>query len=138
MAQAKKKIYYKLSHDSCRMRVVNNLKSDEDLEYKELIFKLFKERNYKAAMLKENKKLIAGDFHSTFTWQRTGEKLFKNCSAKLVVKRSKVDRALSDDDIQFEENAKRSFPRHTPSGKERCRRAIQDVFNLLPHCILRN
>ena len=85
VAQAKKKIYYKLSHDSCRMRVVNNLKSDEDLEYKELIFKLFKERNYKAAMLKENKKLIAGDFHSTFTWQRTGEKLFKNCDFNLLI-----------------------------------------------------
>jgi hypothetical protein len=120
------------------MKVWNNFKSEEDLKYKELVFKLLKERNYKATMLKENKKIIAGDFHSEFTWKRTGEKLFKDCSAKLIVKRSKVDRAMSDDDIQFEENAKRSFPRHTPKGNERCRRAIQDVFNLLPHCILKN
>jgi hypothetical protein len=135
---AKKKVYYKLNHDSCRIKVWNNFKSKEDLKYKELVFKLLKERDYKATILKENKKIIAGDFHLNFTWNRSGEKLFKNCSAKVIMKRSNVDRALEDDDIQFEQNAKRSFPRHTPKGVERCERAIKDVFNLLPHCIKDN
>lgn len=135
---AKKKIYYKINHDSCRIKVWNTFKSEEDLKYKDLIFKFLKERDYKATMLKEKKKIIAGDFHLHFTWKRSGEKLFKDCSTKVIVKRSKVDRALDGDNVTFEENAKRSFPRLTPSGGERCRRAIKDVFNLLPHCIKDN
>ena len=135
---AKKKVYYKLNHDSCRVKVWNTFKSKEDLKYKDLVFELLKDRDYKATILKENKKIIAGDFHLHFSWKRSGEKLFKDCSAEIIMKRSKVDRALDDDDIQFEQNAKRAFPRHTPKGKERCKRAIKDVFNLLPHCIKTN
>lgn len=132
------RIYYKLNHNSCRVKVWNNFKSKEDLKYKNLVFSLLKERKYEATMLKEDKKIIAGDFHLKFSWQRTGENLFKDCSAELVLKKSKVDRAMNDDDIEFEQTSKRAFPRHTPKGNERCRRAIQDVFNLLPHCIKRS
>ncbi|WP_127716096.1 hypothetical protein [Halobacteriovorax sp. HLS] len=132
------RIYYKINHGTCRVKVWDTFKSEEDLKYKELVLSLLKERKYQASMLKEDRKIIAGDFHLKFSWQRSGENLFKDCSAELVLKKSKVDRAMNDDDISFEQSSKRAFPRHTPKGNERCRRAIQDVFNLLPHCIKRS
>lgn len=132
-----KKIYYKINHDSCRMKIVNTFKSKEDLVYKNYVLDLLKERKYKTSFLKPNKKIIAGDFYLKFTWHRSGEKIYKDCDVDVVMKRSRVDRIHSDDKVVFEKTSKRALPRHTFKGKERCRRAITDVFNLLPHCILK-
>jgi len=118
------------------MKIVNNFKSKEDLAYKEYVLDYLKERNYKTSFLKPNKKIIAGDFYLEFTWHRSGKKVYKDCDVDVVMKRSRVDRTHSDDKVVFENTSKRALPRLTFKGKERCKRAIADVFNLLPHCIL--
>lgn len=129
-------IYYKRNHDTCRLKLWNNFKSDEDKKYKKELIKFLKEKNYSVSTLEENRKIIAGDYHLEFSWLRSGSKLFKDCSASIKMYQSKVDRARKSDDIIYDSTKERSFPRHTPSGSERCERAIKDVTRALPHCIL--
>ena len=129
-------IFYKKEHDTCRMKVWNNFDSKEDLEYRDVLFEYLKEKNYQVSMLKEDRKIIAGDYHLNFSWLRSGSKIFKDCSAEIKMYQSKLDRARKSDTLVFEDAKQRSFPRHTPSGVERCKRAIKDATRALPHCIL--
>ncbi|OUR94196.1 hypothetical protein A9Q84_18000 [Halobacteriovorax marinus] len=134
---AKERIYYKINHDTCRVKIVDNFKSSEDMNYKDLVVDLLKERNYQTSFLGPRRKIITGDFHLNFSWNRTGENVYKACDVEVTLKRSRINRTQSDDKVIFENSSKRALPRVTFKGKERCRRAINDVFNLLPHCILR-
>ncbi|ATH07866.1 hypothetical protein BIY24_07850 [Halobacteriovorax marinus] len=132
-----KHIFYKREHETCRLKLWDNFEGDEDLDYKELLLEYLKEKNYQVSTLGESRKIINGDYHLEFTWLRSGSKLFKDCSAEIKMYQSELDRARKSDPIIFEDSKQRSFPRHTPSGKERCKRAIRDATRALPHCILK-
>ncbi|PIK15658.1 hypothetical protein [Halobacteriovorax sp. JY17] len=129
-------IFYKREHDTCRLKLWDTFDSKEDLKYKDVLIEYLKEKNYSVSILEENRKIIAGDYHLNFSWLRSGSKVFKDCSAEIRMYQSKVDRARKSDPLIFEDAKQRSFPRHTPSGVERCKRAIKDATRALPHCIL--
>ncbi|WP_372652993.1 hypothetical protein [Halobacteriovorax sp.] len=129
-------IYYKREHDTCRLKLWDTFSSSEDLKYKDVLIEYLQEKNYSVTMLEENKRIITGDYHLNFSWLRSGTKMFKDCSVEVKMYQSKVNLARKSDDLIFENSKKRSFPRHTPSGVERCKRAIKDVTRALPHCIL--
>ena len=68
---------------------------------------------------------------------KKGEKIYKDCHYDFSLYLLKNDRSIRKKDLLYTKEVKRSLPRHTFKGKERCRFAINDVFVHLPTCVIR-
>jgi hypothetical protein len=109
-------------------------KDKDDSAFESTLISKLKERGYKPQFLGPEKIIIPGNLHLTAKKTRVKGKLWKDCLVKIEIRMAKTNRALSSDKVLFTKETKRSLPRHTFKGNERCTRAIKDAFVHIPYC----
>ena len=82
----------------------------------------------------DGNKMNSGDLYFSLEYFRDPKKLWKDCIVTIAVKKAKGQIAKKKDKTLFERSIKRSLPRHTFDGDERCKRALKDAFIHIPYC----
>ena len=123
---------YTYEHPSCNVSIHDNF---EKASFKELVVSLLKDRSYNVKFLKKRNVILAGDLHLLVKKNRLKAKFWKDCVVESKLFFATESRASLKDDVIFKKKIKRQFPRLTPSGEERCERALKDSFIHIPHCI---
>ena len=134
--ESKKEImerFYSYDHPTCKIKIVPLVKEDQYL--KDVLNELLKERNFIYTYIESNKELDKRDLYLSVKRESFAHKAYKDCEVSTVVNEAKFDRRTSKEDKKlFSKKAKRSYPRITFEGKERCRRALRDTFLEIPFC----
>lgn len=119
-------------HPDCQVRIKKRLQDESYLEKR--LQELLISRQFDVKYLIENKKLPAGDMYATLKVETPSGKLWKDCVVTVSLKRAKGQVASKSDPVLYTKEIKRALPRITFSGKERCKRALQDAFIHIPYC----
>lgn len=117
-------------HPDCETRV-----PEKDHFLQELFLKTLKERGYKPKPIKTSAPLRIGEIYMTYQQTHPEGILFKTCLVQLSLKRARVQGGSKNDKVLYEHQVTRKFPRVTFKGKERCKKALQDSFVHIPHCL---
>ena len=127
-------IEYSFEHRDCKIRV----KKYEDKTLKNLMSGVrdkLNQKKFKPYAFIENKRILSGDMYLDFKVLRPKEKLYTSCIVSLEVKIAKRNTPQNDDKVLFSKSIKRSLPRITLKGMERCKMAVKDAFVHIPLCI---
>lgn len=125
--------YYSFDHRDCRLRTKSY---DDDLRV-DLIKraeKLLKTRKFDIQQMMDNKRVLPGELYFDLEVVKPREKLFTACVVVIQIRQSEGNFPLPSDKTLFRKSIKRSLPRHTLSGDERCRMALKDAFVHIPTC----
>lgn len=142
------------NHPTCQVRV-QNLKNIPEFLTKEY-FRLMSDKNWKATPLTKRGKLLEGDTYFVLDRKILDKRpiyktktvngklqryqdgvaslLYKDCEIRIEIRRAKLNRISSTDKVFFKGFGKRSEPRVTFEGNERCVRALKESFMHIPHC----
>lgn len=93
-----------------------------------------KNRGYVAKEISKTSPLYEGEIYLEYEESRPKDKIFRDCIIKLSLKRAVKTGGSTLDVTLYEHQIRRSLPRFSFSGKERCRRAIKDAFVHIPFC----
>lgn len=96
--------------------------------------KKLSEKGYITYSFNQNNRMNVGDLYFKLAFTRDPGKLWKDCIVTTELRKAKNQRVLSKDKILFSRTVRRSLPRHTFSGDERCTRGLKDTFINIPHC----
>lgn len=94
-----------------------------------------KERSFNIKSFVDGDKMNVGDLYFHLEYIRDPKKLWKDCIVNVAVKKATGQRPLSKDRTLYRRSVKRSLPRHTFDGNERCTRALKDAFINIPYCV---
>lgn len=116
-------------HGDCvtRVRKTDNFLYEDFLE-------LMQKRGYSPKEIVDNAPLYEGEIYMEYKEERPRDKFFRDCVVQVSLKQAKKSGGSTDDEILYQHQIKRSLPRFSFSGKERCRRAIKDAFVHIPVC----
>lgn len=120
---------YVFKHLDCKVRFS---KTDDFLN--ELAHEKLSDKGYKTHDFVNTDKMNVGDLYFHLEYSRAGMKLWKDCIVNVAIKKAKNQKVFSKDKVLFKKSVKRSLPRHTFSGNERCKRALKDAFVHIPYC----
>jgi hypothetical protein len=125
---------YVFDHANCQVRFPNQSGPLKQAVLPELE-KLLKVKNFKTKPLLDGKYVIPGELYVDFDVTSQEQALYNPCVVKVRINQAKGNKInLSADKSLFVKEIKRQFPRITPKGKERCIRALRDVFTHIPYC----
>jgi len=116
-------------HTDCKIRFIPG--PDKDLD--KIAKKKLQELNFEILPLINNKAMLAKELYYKMELSKD-QKIYKSCiiTSKVRVAQSRL--ARSTDKILFSKAIKRSLPRVTFSGYERCKMALQETFIHIPVC----
>lgn len=120
--------YFSFTHQNCFLRF------DDQSDYKEQIKGLLKTRGFRLKKYLPKSRVHEKDMYFLSTIALSDKKLYKDCTAIVQIKVSKKQRPNKSDKVVAKGEVKRSLPRVTFKGKERCTRAIRDAFVHIPTC----
>ena len=120
---------YDFEHPDCKVRLVPGGDSYVDQVAREVLIK----KKFVPQELIKGKAFIPGDTYYTYEKILTG-KLFKTCTIRSYLKRASSRLPSKKDRLFYSKEVKRSLPRITLGGKERCRKALQETFIHIPRC----
>jgi hypothetical protein len=121
---------YDFEHADCKIRY-SNVKDNPSLT--KVIVNVLKKKKFKPELMIENSAVIPGDTYYTFDKTLEG-KLYKTCTIHSFIKIASSRLPRASDKILYQREVKRSLPRITFSGGERCRKALQETFIHIPRC----
>jgi hypothetical protein len=125
--------YYSFKHENC-VASVKTLSKEASFLKSTLESKL-KERNFKVRYIDKERIIRKRDLYIMIKHNRIDGKSYKDCEVEIKLKQAKNDyRMSSSDKILNQKKVKRSFPRITFKGNERCKRALKDTFTDIPFC----
>ena len=95
-----------------------------------------KKRRLKLIRMKDKRDIYKGEMYFRFKIARIKKKLYDHCQVDLELVLASEDRYTSSrDQILYSKKSKRSLPRITLKGNERCHRALKDAFIHIPTCL---
>ena len=121
------------SHSNCKIRIQR--RGYQEIGYQELLRSQLSAKGFKIEYLLDDRKLFEGELYANLDSKRDNSSgLYNDCLVKISIKKAN-SRFISDSDkVLFSKEVKRSFPRVTFDGKERCKMAIKDAFVHIPEC----
>lgn len=125
--------FYTFEHRDCRLRTrsyQDELKNDLMNQAKGLL----KKRNFDIQQMMDDKRVLPGELYFDLEVVRPREKLFTSCVIIVQMRQAEKNFPQSSDKTLFRKSIKRSLPRITLSGKERCKMALKDAFVHIPSC----
>jgi hypothetical protein len=126
MAQEPK---YSFKHLDCNIRYSKSDDFMNKLAHKKLSDKAFVVKDYV-----DGDRMNVGDLYFHLEYLRDPSKLWKDCIVKVAIKKASGQKALPKDKSLYSRSVKRSLPRLTFDGNERCTRALKDAFIHIPYC----
>ncbi len=123
---------FSFDHPNCQVRVKSFPKK---LQYlKSTLNEEFSKRNFQSLPMKDNKRVLPGDMYLDLEVVKLPSKLYHPCLVKIKFKVAKNRNPSTSDETIFQKEIKRTFPRVTLNGKERCKKALKDSFVHIPYC----
>lgn len=122
--------YFEMKHIDCKIRYN---KIDDFLSRK--AYGLLLDKGYKVQSFVNGNKMNVGDIYFKLDYLRDPAKMWKDCVIKVAIKKAINQKEYSRDKTLFEKSIRRSLPRHTFSGNERCTRGLKDAFVHIPKCV---
>lgn len=120
---------FTFEHPTCKVRFVGG----ESKKLNELAKEKLKERNYESQELVNGKALIVNDLYYVMDVAKD-KKLYKTCiiTSELKIASDRIPR--KKDQVLYKKEIKRSLPRITFKGMERCKMAVKETFVHIPTC----
>ncbi len=129
---------FTFEHRDCQIRVKEEGSDKEMTHLLSLAKNLLEQRNYNVLPFMDNKRVLPGELYFTLKVTRSKESIYKPCFVSFDVKLSTGNLPKEADKKLFSKEIKRSLPRITFSGSERCRMALEDSFIHVPTCVAQN
>lgn len=124
---------YTFEHSDCKIRTKAH--SDKELQnLMEIAKDRLEQKRFILQPLIENQRLLPNDLYFELKIDRPKEKLYTACVVSIAVKVAKRNTPQDSDKTLYKKSIKRTVPRITLSGSERCRMALQDAFIHIPIC----
>ena len=120
---------YNFEHADCKIGFVKGTKKYLNKVAKETLIG----RSFKPQKLLENRILLPDDLYYTYE-VIFGDTLYKSCTIRSFIKIASSRTPQDKDRIVFKKEIKRTLPRVTFSGSERCKKAIKETFIHIPNC----
>lgn len=120
---------FDFEHPDCKIR----FQKGEDHSLNKAAVEKLRARNFIPEQMHENRVLLPGDIYYTYEKRLEG-KLYKACIIRSYIRKAKSRLPQESDRILFKKEIKRSLPRVTFKGSERCLKAIQETFIHIPRC----
>ena len=116
-------------HPDCKIRFLPS----EHKEIAKIARQELKERKFKVLELINGKALIGGELYYSLDLTKD-KKLYKSCiiTSSILMASDRLPR--ENDKVLYKKEIKRSLPRITFYGDERCRMAIKETFIHIPTC----
>lgn len=124
---------FTFEHSDCKIRT----KTYQNDEFNNLIEKAkdkLVQRNFVLQTFIENERLLPNDLYFSLEVDRPKDHIFTSCIVKIAIKVAKGNKPTGADRTLYQKSIKRSVPRITLKGSERCRMALQDAFVHIPLC----
>lgn len=122
---------FELEHSDCNIRYVP-MNESEKLNSKAQ--SLLKEHNYKVRPLIDGKRLLVGEMYFTLDRKLPKKKIYSACIITVKIKKAEGNSPRESDKVLLEKTIKRTVPRITFKGSERCNFAIKEAFIHIPSC----
>ena len=120
---------YDFEHADCKIGFVKG--SEKYLN--DVGISTLKSRSFKPQKLVENRILLPGDLY--YIYEVTlGDSLYKSCTINSFIKIADSRTPQEKDRVVFKKEIKRTLPRITFSGSERCKKALKETFIHIPNC----
>jgi hypothetical protein len=123
---------YSFKHPNC---IVYYAKNKSNADFASTLEKYLEHKQFKNAKPLPDHKLPKGTLVARLKINYVGSLLYKDCLAKVSIMAMEGTYPSSSDRVLYKKEIKRSFPRVTFKGAERCRRAIADAFVHIPYCM---
>lgn len=120
---------FDFEHADCKIR----FKKGEESHLNKAAVAQLRKRQYIPEEMHDNRVLLPGDLYYYFEKRLEGG-LYKRCIIRSYIKKAKSRLPQKNDPVIFKKEIKRSLPRVTFSGKERCLKAIKETFIHIPRC----
>lgn len=120
---------YDFEHADCKIGFVQGSEKYLNTVAKETLIS----RSFKPQKLLENRILLPDDIYYTYE-VIAGDTLFKSCTIRSYIKVASSRTPQKNDRIIFKKEIKRTLPRVTFSGSERCKKALKETFIHIPSC----
>jgi hypothetical protein len=131
-AQAKDPAF-SFRHPDCKIKTLLTEKTEFLYDTLE---SMSEKRLLNLSKMKNKRDIYKGEMYFEMSFERIDKKLYDHCEVNLKIKLAKEDRLLtSQDETLYNQKNKRSLPRVTLKGNERCKRALRDAFVHIPTCI---
>lgn len=127
------KAQYVFDHKDCSVRV-KDYEEEMAIYLMDKAKSLLKERNFSLSPMLDNKRVLPGELYFEIEVVRPRAKLFTACIVIARIKKAERSFPGPLDKSIFEKTIKRSVPRITIGGKERCRLALKEAFVHIPTC----
>lgn len=124
---------FTFEHSDCKIRTKSYQNDELDNLVEKAKDKLV-QRKFEIQSFIENERLLPNDLYFTLEVDRPKDHLFTSCIVKIAIKVAKGNKPTSADRSLYQKSIKRSVPRITFQGAERCRMALQDAFVHIPLC----
>lgn len=121
---------FEFEHSSCHIYVLDN----NHKEIQKLSADLLKEKRYIIKQMSDNKRILPGELYLEIISSKEKKRIFPACIIETKLKISKGSRVSTQDTVLYSKKVKRSVPRVTQKGIERCTRALRDTFVHIPYC----
>ena len=122
--------YFNIKHPTCTLRI-----DKKDLEFSKEWFEGLEKKGFKIKPYLENNRLYPQDLYAKMYTKRLKGKIYKDCLANVEILLANRDKPTSKDKVLASRKSKRSLPRITFNGNERCTRAIKDALVHIPNCL---
>ncbi len=120
---------FTFQHSDCRIRM-KAAQSPRLKQAKELLEK----KDFKVLELIEGKRTFPDELYFKLQIDRPKEKLYSACIVTIKILKAKGNIPKESDMVIFKKSIKRTVPRITFKGEERCRMALDDAFIHIPYC----
>ena len=120
---------YDFEHPDCKIRFIKG--KNEILN--KVANEVLKKHSFVPQDLVDNRIMIPGDLYFLYTVDY-GDKMYKSCTINSLIKVAKARTAQADDRILYKKEIKRTLPRITFKGIERCKKALRETFIHIPSC----
>jgi hypothetical protein len=120
---------YDFEHADCKIGFVKSAEEYLNVAAKATL----KSRSFIPQDLIENRILLPGGLYYIYEVLH-GDSFFKSCTVRSFIKVASSRVPLDDDKVIFKKEIKRTLPRITFKGSERCNKAIKETFIHIPNC----
>lgn len=123
---------FSFDHPNCQVRLKSFPKDQQYL--RSTLSEELSKRNFESLPMKDDKRVLPGDMYFNLEVVKLPSKLYHPCLVKIKFKVAKNRNPSASDKTIFQKEIKRTFPRVTLNGKERCKKALKDSFVHIPYC----
>lgn len=120
---------YNFEHADCKIGFIEGTEKYLNKVAKETLIS----RSFKPQKLVENRILLPDDLYYTYEVIK-GDSLYKSCTIKSYIKIASSRTPQERDTVVFKKEIKRTLPRITFTGSERCTKALKETFIHIPNC----